>query len=160
MIKIRKIDNAEEYLQLFNDEHFYLGSKRPSSLNNAQRENILSNSYVIYLENVEIGYIFLNKKSKYYAAISIIVCKSDILVTDKMDYLVKSAIKYFNETEKCDETYLYVEGYSSQILKYCQNSTTLENVGCLRNNVYKLGCYFNSYVFKIKESYYGECFRD
>ena len=57
MIKIRKIDNAEEYLQLFNDEHFYLGSKRPSSLNNAQRENILSNSYVIYLENVEIGYI-------------------------------------------------------------------------------------------------------
>ena len=77
-------------------------------------------------------------------------CKEEILL-DKNN---------FNETEKCDETYLYVEGYSSQILKYCQNSTTLENVGCLRNNVYKLGCYFNSYVFKIKESYYGECFRD
>lgn len=153
MMEIRKIDDPEGYLHLFNDEHFCLGSKRPSSLNNAQRENILLNSYVIYLENVEIGYIFLNNKSKYYVAISIIVCNSEFIVTDKMDYLVKSVFQYFDEIEKCDETYLYVEGYSTKMLKYCQNSTTLEIVGCLRNNVYKSGCYYNSFVFKKKTNY-------
>lgn len=33
---------------------------------------------------------------------------------------MKSLFQYFDEKEKYDKAYLYIEGYGAQMLKYCQ----------------------------------------
>lgn len=148
MISVEKIKEPGEHIKYFDIENFYVGTKRPLSLNSAQRLKIISNGYQIKYNNKVIGLIYdISSKANKYIFLSMSFLNYEYCTSFLNENDVDTIFDFFKNHKKYAKVYLYIEGYDDNMLDFSHRFQLIQK-GKLNQNTFKANRYYDSYIYE------------